>query len=421
MAVLQIGRVGLDVELSAPNSIRISSRPGSRVVSVRGQLVSSTLAETLALQTELENQVGQIVPLTFTANAVWDGFYVQADADIDAQDYALNGTGLLDFSVSLIRLGGPSQVEFQSLLTGALLANSHGLLDAEVSYWHAPAVGALGLDHGSTSPNAHSRVTEDGTIQVILDMDKTVDPAWRVTPANYYKGACELVVDSRVRTGLDVPLDVPDWSLNNGLIRITPGVTASVSNGRIGIEAWDTTWNTAKYFKFIFEPSTTNSTVDEWHFMTVLHYTPEKAIIRLVRDAEEAPASTHRHVLDLHLRRGATYVAWHYTWTGAATEWKIVADTTEASTAVTPTGATSAPGLRATSNDAAGNRFILASPLANTGDTTNGGLTFASVREFWGILGFEINGSSADADDLAAEVILQGFARFEEQQRAVRG
>ncbi len=422
MAVLQIGRVGLDVELATPRTFRVNSRPGNRVVTIAGELASTTLAETLALQTELDNQVGQVVPLIFSHNPVWDGFYVQSDADIDASDYAFNDGGLLDFSVQLVRIGGLSQTEFQSLLTGNLLANVHGLIDSEVRYTHAPAVGALGLDHGSTSPTAHSRVTADGIIQVILGMDNTVDPKWRVAPADYYKGGCALTVDGRVRTGLDVPHDVPDWMLSNGLIRVTPGVTSEVSNGRVEIACFDgTVWDTAKAFRFIFEPSTTNDTLDLWHFMTVEHYTPEKTVIKLIRDAEEAPASTHRYELDIHMRRGFPFVAWHMKWTGAATQFKIAPNTNEAATAVTPTGALAAAGISATANDASGNRYMMATPLAHTADTVNGGLTFASVREFWGLLGYEINGSAAAANDLAGPLILQGFARLEEEQRAVRG
>lgn len=417
---LKIGRVGLDVSLENPKSWRFASGR-DRSETIRGQLTSASLAETKALRSELLGQNGQIVAVVFSDDSTIDGFYRQIDADIDAADYSLNDTGLYDFSATLVRIGGLSSVEFQSLLTIDEMVNSHGLLDTEVKPSVAPPVGALAFDVGDTSPSAHTRVTEDGTIKVFIDLNEDIDPTWSATPASYYSGGVEITVGGRVRTGLDYPGNLPDdWMISNGQIRFTPGVTALVNNGRVQMEVWDGAgWSTPKAFKLIFEPTGTNTTVPEWHFLTIVRNDPHVGIIRLVRDAETAPAGFHTHTLDITLRRGMRHASFVYSWSGATTTWKVMRDTAEATTDITPTGAAAVVGIRATANDAGGDRFILGSPATITRDNANGGIQFATTRVFSFCIGAEINGSGAAANDLAAELFLQYFGAVYETIRAV--
>lgn len=417
---LNIGRIGLDVSFDNPSRWQFSSGR-DRAETIRGELRAASLAETKALRSELLEQNGQIVVVVFTEDDTIKGIYRQVDADIDADDYALNDTGLYEFSVTLIRIGSTSRVEFQSLLTIDEMVNDHGLVDTEVKPSVSPPVGALAFDVGDTSPTAHTRVTEDGTIKVFIDLNEDIDPTWSAEPADYYKGGTEITVGGRVRTGLDYPGNLPaDWKISNGQIRFTPGVTASENNGRVQMEVWDgAAWSTPKLFRFIFEPTGTNTTVPKWHFLTIVRNDPHVGIIRLVRDADTSPAGFYTHTLDITLRRGMRYASFVYSWSGAATTWKVERDTAEATTEITPTGAAAVVGIRATANDAAGDRFILGAPVVTTADNIQGGLTFASTRVFSFCIGAEINGSSAAANDLAAELFLQYFGAVYETVRAV--
>jgi hypothetical protein len=98
---------------------------------------------------------------------------------------------------------------------------------------------------------------------------------------------------------------------------------------------------------------------------------------------------------------------------------KVVRDTNEGSTAITPTGASGDVGIRATSNDADGNRFILYSPQTHTNDTTAGGVSVASTQIIKFAIGFEIGGSGATGADTAAELAHQYFGYVDERVRAV--
>ena len=414
--MLTIGRIGLDVQLDNPSAWGSSASRG-RVDVIVGDLKSASLAETKALRTELLEQNGQIVALTWTEDPTVNGFYRQLDADIDADDYALNDTGLYEFTATLERIGGSSRVEFQSLLTSVLVVNQHDLLDTEVKPWHSPPVGALAYDTGDTSPTAHTRVTEDGTIPVIIDLDVEVDPTWSVEPADFYKGGAKLFVESRLRTGLDAPNKPADWLLSNGQIRFSPGTTSGDSNGRILMQVWDgSAWSTAKAFAVLYNETTA---VPRWHYLTIVRNTPELVIVRLVRDAEESPATTHRHTLDIALRRGARYATFNYHFSGAGVPWKVQRETAEATTAITPTGGSSVAAIRATSNDADGDRFVLGTQHDTTQDNTQGGLSFTNTRFYSFFIGSEITGSSAAANDQADAITLQYMGAVYEQVRAV--
>ena len=149
--------------------------------------------------------------------------------------------------------------------------------------------------------------------------------------------------------------------------------------------------------------------------MSVVRNDPEACIIRL-----QAYASTTRYTLDLHLRRGAAMVfANFYDSSATAGDLKIVIDSPgEAGTAITPTGASSTVGVRATSDDAGGHRYVVYSPGTITNDTTNGGLQVTDKR-LNACLGFEIGGSGAIAGDTADDIALQFFGMVGERVRAV--
>lgn len=418
MGTLSIGRVTVDATINDPRDWRSTSTPGSRIHTISGFLNDTTLAKTQALRTELLEQVGHTIPITYSADTTLNGFYILNGVSIDSEPFSINGTGFFRFTLTGDRLGSEAQTEHQSLLTGALIANDHGLIVSEVKFWHSPPVGALAYDGGKVgTPTAWTRTTEDGTIPVILGLDTSVDPKWSVPPANYYDGGARVKVNGYTRAGLDAPNTPASWEIGNGLVKVTPGTTTGTSNGRIIVSHWDgSAWDAVTYnIKFA-----TTTVIPEWHYVTIVRNTAEVSTVRLVRDAEESPATTHRHVLDITVRRGSLFAQCYFTWTGAATTWSLDRNATEASTAITPTGASSAVALRATSNDGNGNRYVMGSSKTTTKDTTNGGLDFASTKTFDFFLGAEIGGSGAAANDQAGDQCLQYLGAFTETVRAVK-
>jgi hypothetical protein len=91
----------------------------------------------------------------------------------------------------------------------------------------------------------------------------------------------------------------------------------------------------------------------------------------------------------------------------------VTADTVEAGTSVTGL-------IRATANDAAGNRYVVGSARSFTGDTTNGGFTKSATTTLDFYIGVELNGSSAVSGDAAADLQAQYIAAMAEKVGVVR-
>lgn len=412
MGALTIGRVGLDLDLNHPAKWQESRGLEEREMTVSGFLKSDSVANTKILRSELLEQQGQLIAVTYTLDSHFDGFYVLGDVRIDTVPSSYMYAGLFPYEIGLFRIGGQSRVELQSNMTGTVLVNDHGLLSSEVTPFVAPPVGYLAFDWDATGVSSFSRSSEDGTIDVFISTgDFSRDATWGANPATYYNGACELYVGNplRLRSGLDVPNDPGNWQIDNGLIRIS---NESGNTGRIEIEVYDgTSWESLKDIAF-----ERGAKLSSFNYFTVTRNTPEAVVIRLVSGGT---GNTARDVIDLQIRRGAPFLVGTWNYSGAAATLKVVRDTTEASTAVTPTGASGNVGVRATADDAGGNRFLIYTPQTHSNDLTEGGVSVSSTTQLRFMLGFEIDGSSAGTGDTASEVALQYFAYIGERVRAV--
>lgn len=414
--ILQIGRWGDDIEVESPEVWQDTSPTGTnQVVRVTGKIAQTSLAFMQAVRTELLEQVGMLVAVTWSEDSTRDGFYILRGVTMNLLH--LTESGYVSFSVELERIGSESRTELQSLIAGTVLTNDHGVDEADSEPFHAPPIGVVSYASGAGAPTAMTRTSEDGDVYVFRDVDFDGDPSWSVPPSSYYGGAAEIWVSSRLRTGLDAPNDVDDFMLNNGLIRVTPRLTSQVSDGRLKVETYDgTQWDTAIEYGVYFDATTV---IPEWHAISLIRNTPEVCVIRLVRDADEAPPTSNRHILDLRLRRGSRNLECHYSWTGGTQDIQIRREATEAATAVTPTGATSAVGIRATANDASGNRYVMATPHTHTQDLVNGRILRATETTMSFMLGAEVGGSGAVAGDAAADMMLQYLGHINETVRAV--
>lgn len=416
---LQIGRAGLvdSLTITGPQDWRIS---GNRH-RISGVMKSSSLANTKALRDVMVAQVGEVIPVTYSTDSSYDGFYRCLDADVDARHRlgSLQGDGLFDFQVDLELIGTYSSAEFQGLIDNQLKANDHGLISSEVNWWHSPPIGSIAYTNGDTAGNTGliSRTGEDGDSTVAVGIPDT-SPQWTVSPANYYKGGCYVKVGGYERAGKDVPLDADDWELGNHLVKVTPGLTTGSSNGQIEVAHYDASaFVTAKAYTIKYSGS---SAIPSWDKMRIIFNNPELCVIELVQEGNEGGGNQFtRHNLRLGVRRGGLMVFGYYYYDGAAATFSLDRSSTEAGTAVTPTGASSAMAIRATSNDADGNRYVIGSSKTNTADTTNGGIDFASTSSFDFFISSEIDGSSAQTQDQAGNQCLQYLAVSNEQVRPI--
>ena len=410
MAILTVGRVGLDVELGHPSEMSESRSIDSREFTLRGFLRSSSLTLTNYLRDELLEQQGQIVAVTYTLDSHYDAYYLLSDSSIESIETSYLRRGLWLFELNLFRIGGASRTEFQSNITGTVIDNTIGLIESETEPFIAPPSGSSVFDWNINALGSVTRSTEDGNIIVYLSTsgDFSSDATWGCTPANFYKGSAKVLVAGQVRAGLDVPQSPTDWEINNGIIKVVPNGTAD----ELIVSIWDKTsaYESAKNWKFQFG----GADLSAFTFMSVLRNDPESVTIRL-----QTGGATARHTIDLQLRRGSVQVFCNWFFTGSAGTMKVVGVSTEAGTSVTPTGATGTAGIRATSDDADGNRYTLFTAQAPTNDTTNGGVSIASATRLNTAIGFERDGSTAAAGNTADDVALQYFGMIGERVRAV--
>lgn len=408
MAVLTIGRVGLDVELPHPSEWSESARIDSgREIAIRGFLLAADSAQTSALRTELLEQMGKLTPVTYTLDPLLNGFYILTETRIDSLPVSYRGRGVYPFEVLLYRVGSDSRTELQSLLTAATVTNSHSIT---AQYWHATPPAALAYNVGSGAPLEKTRTTEDGAIAVYLDIPAQSDPTWSVAPGSYYGGAARLYTAGRLRAGQDFTNTAADWSLENGLIRIRPVPYQGTSTGELDLYVWSSGWSSNIRWKILWSGTTK---IPKWHYMTCIRNDPEVVVIRLVRDAETSPPSAFQHQLDLTLRRGAPYVSCYYKYTGGASTHAVARDSVDA--------ATGATGYIKDTGTISGHRWVLGTPQAHTQDTTNGKITptvSSQYFKFW--IGAAVSDAADGSGHGPADIAKQYMGWVGETVRAVR-
>lgn len=407
MGQLTIGRVGLDTILDDPSSWQEVRAFDDRSLIIRGFIRSGSYAQTDYLRRELLEQQGQLVACTYTADTHFDGYYILSSTKLETIPVSYRGRGIFPYEIELFRVGSVSRAELQSLVTGVDLENDHTITGDP---FHSPPVGHLAYNAGSGTPVEITRTGEDGAMAVYLTVDPTVDPTWACEPSVYYQGAGEITVDGRLRAGIEVPNSPSYWEMNNSLVKVRATPYQGTSDGRFEI-AWHngTSWSSYIKWKILFTGTTA---IPQWHFLSVLHNKPEYVSVRLIRDAATVPASAHRHILDLTLRRGSRFVSGLYTYTGGTGTHKIMRETTEAATA--GTGFIKATALTD------GNRWMLGSPKAFTADTTNGGITAtAAAYSLPFVIGSAISDAADASGDGPADLMDQYIGWVAETVRAI--
>ena len=339
--------------------------------------------------------------MTCSADATFDGFYTVTGVSVDLPAGAL-ARFWMSWSAELTRVGVEAQVAWESRLTGSVAMNDHGVTGAGSEPYHAPPRGATEYDIRAALPTTIARTGSGGAITVYRDVDRDLTPRWSVTPAGFYAGAVKFSsgTTQRVRAGLWTPNTPTSWTLENELVKVTPNAAA----GRVDVAHHDgTAWETAKTWRV----QDRGADISAWSHVTLLRNDPEEVIVRLTaHTAAEVP-----HYLDLALRRGSRFVS-GYLSLATAVALKVMLATAEAGTAFTG-------GVRATADDAGGNRYVIGSAKTHTADTTTGGLSIASGTVLDFFLGSEIGGASAAVGDQAAALLNQYLGYVSADDRPV--
>lgn len=338
---------------------------------------------------------GTTVPIVPTDKTELTGYYTVTDGQSDLLNVAHDSVVVSSWQLGLTRLGTERDVEFESRIP--LVARSTELAGVSAVFWHAPPPAASSYYTGATVPaGTVTRQSAEGAVTVYTGLPTVVAPRWTCPAAGYMAGSARVLLDGIQRAGLQTAAS-SSWEVSNGLVQVT-GSGASLT-----VSAWSgTAWVSAKGYT----PTVAGAALTGTPEVTLLRNDPEQVTIRL-----SYPVAPGRVTVDLSLRRGSRFVTGVMKRQAAATL-GVTRTAAEAASAVTG-------GLRATTVDTDGNRFVMGSSRTLTTTTTTATIAKASVTSLDFFLGHEIGGSPASGDAFA-NLLAQYLGHSGDRTRTVR-
>lgn len=367
----------LDILTDATNA-----NTGERAVRLEGveTTPSYSLATVEARQEDIMGLLGRTVPMVFQRKTSYNGFYVVTDTNATLEKW-VEGPAQTRWSIAAVYVGPDNQVDIESRLANVVRANDFALTGER---WHAPSIGHYSYQVGSSVPSLVSRTSADGAITVYRSIPAATNPRWGAAPANYALGRVRVLQAGLERSGLGVTLTPTGWEVNNALVRVKPAVSGTST---LGVSAWTGgAWQVKDW-----DIRVAGTTMLPAHIQAVslLRNDFEMVVLRLV---VQMPADSSRKLLDISLRRGSRFME-GYLQVASSSTLVATPDSLEASTDNHTAG-----WMRATSNDAAGNRFVAGSARSFTAET-NGGITKSAITALDFFIGVEAGGTGAVAGD----------------------
>lgn len=358
-----------------------------------------TPADTRRLTEDIRGLTGTLVPVSFSARPE-TAFYARVvSADVAVQRYGTQAD-VITWKLTLDRYGTPSEADIESRLTGPQTRDTDFAVAGE--RWHAPAVGHYSYFTPDASPGAVVRAGLDGPVTVYRSVPVGTSPRWGCEPADYLKGAARFEMDGHARTGVGLTPAVDSWVLTNGLVRVE---ATGISAGRSDFAVYH--WSNSAWQQKVWtiNPGVTYGAPLS---TTVLYNDPEAVAVRVLYHEP----LIGRVTVDLLLRRGSRFVeAYTQAQTSTTLQWRLV--TTEPGTAGTGY-------VRATANDANGDRCVVGSAHTHTAITTTVGLSLATTTTLDAFLGAEVGGTVAISGDQASNLLAQYLGTPGEYTTAVR-
>jgi hypothetical protein len=396
ITTVQVGRLVLKEELTINEG---TDAAGVRSVSLAGA-ESPPRASTAAIAArheDIQSLPGTIVPVIFTQKSYVSGYYLVNDVTADVEDWG-GGIRQLRWSMNLSFLGTEKEVDLESRLSGPITRTNNFSVVGE--RMHAPPSGHLAYWSNATATTYFNRTTETGLIRVYRSLPQGINPRWTATPTAFLGDRVRLLDENLLeRQGNRASVGPNGWELNNGLVRVRPGVggatfeVASWSGGAWRTKGWNVLYSAANMGPFIY--------------CSVLRNDNELVTLRLVKDYSIARAT-----IDVSLRRGSRLLEL-FVQNEYAGDTKVVRNAATAATAGNGY-------VVQTANDANGNRDIVGSTQTFTSDTANCGITKTAAASMNAFIGSVIAGGSAVAGDAAVDLHKQYVGFPSELLQAVR-
>jgi hypothetical protein len=413
---LQIGRIGLDIDMEAP--MRWDESGGR--VSLSGVIVApSTDAERLWQAEQILNLAGPTrselaVPLISTAWPERNGWYEVLSTDVSPEVGFVAGASRMRWSASLRRLRGGAMPRYELRRLGHAIANDHSINRASYAGWLSAPGTAVAPDFGDDATwTVGSRPSDTGAVTFVTGggtvLYNTVASLF-VPIADAYNGAAKIEVDI---TGSG------DWRTVVGKdMKLLAGNRVRLSNGLVRV-GWNTTNH--RLTMAVYTGSAWESLTEEFTFTSgggsLTPFGVSPSTITVVRnDAARVTiqllmpflSGQHRVVMFLSLRRG-DYNVLGSVKSSSSRQFGINPSAATATTSITSA-------VHRTANDSNGNRWVISSPRAFTPNLTDGWLHLTTgSKSFPFGIGIELNGTSAIAPYTVGPVRSQYYSQPGEQ------
>jgi len=405
---MTIGRV----TFTSPKDIKESSvQSGNlnnleRSFSFSGSICEDTIAATKKLRDELISLGNSdlILPITYEGDTTLSGYGKITSMDVSPIKLA---TGYFSYSIGFDMKGRSSEMIFESNMSGALLTNSHSVTTGNTTYapWHALPVNAFNYKNDSL-PTPVTRASEDGNVALFYDSDlRSYGSNWIVEPADFYKGAAKITMDSTVKAGYLTSNTPTGVEISNGIIKITSGSTTDQS--RFSLSFYDNgSWTSTREIEISSGSSQTEWNV--WQTVQILRNEPQECVVRFVTYSDDT-YKDGRLTVDVSVKRGAHHASLVISEAGTATR---SADTRKNLRMVTSNSMSAGTGyIIESSVDGSGQKFMLGSPQGFTAVASSRLIHLASsqVKTFVGYVYNAASPAAHNAGDVIRNQYLEGL------------
>lgn len=436
MTIVAIGRAfdGLDVDInSAQWSGSQLSLSGDlylgAVTAANRKGTAAAVRERLTALVDRRDEAA--VPVTWTEDSTVIGWFAVTGASVDYSAASLND-GYATWTADLQRVGDSTLPSLEAVTSyGAITggptdATLNAAGDANGAICGVPAA-AVDVDSGDSTRRGKavvSRASDSGSVRVLWgdlidNLPGTLYHYFAVDAGDAYDGACQIkgtwagIADTLCLGRSMEPAIDTNFQLSNGIIRARFNASGVLIIQVYDTNAWVTvgpaTWGitgTIGGSSFTWSASATSA-------ITVLANRPEIAAVRIVGDEVTIGGTRRGRVwVTLTVKRGSRIVEVNIDAEFDAT-WAIAPSSNSAATNLTNYA-------RQTSNDANGNRWVVATTGSPSINTTTGAVTGGSSvsAQIWGI-GSEVDGTSATTPNTAQCVAYELFAGRAESVRVV--
>jgi hypothetical protein len=362
-----------------------SAERDGALLRVGGTFTKTTMAAAVAERERLagyvDNPDENAVPVTWTEDATLDGYYrvLSAAVELDKErSHETAGQFLHRWEASLERVPNAVIEEWSRFV---LRANAHSVTAAGTRTFRGQPTGLWHDGFPSTGGEEDTLETADGAATLQTWFDTAVNTnLWAdrteqfyVAPANYYKASARILSSDEVVVGRHAEIAATAWEINNGIVQVKPSGTNArwnVASRDVGSDAWEALEFTVEGHSDPVQ----DLLAAPYRRAYVLRNSPECVALRLIAG----------FVIDVQLRRGSPFLECVIS-TSATQEFAVGRSATDAATSIT--------GGIVDTTATAGNKWLLASPLAITKNVTEGSiLSSSAVSKFPFAIGMTVSG-----------------------------